>query len=84
MYNTSLGKIFGVDKYAAALMEVVKDRGIELNVRHNLIAVDSAKKMATFELLDGNSVPTGEQRQFQVEKVEVVLYVNQSFNLQLY
>lgn len=66
IYNTSLGKIFGVEKYAVALNKVVKQRGIELNVRHNLVAVDPARKVATFELLDENAAPNGQKREFEV------------------
>uniref|UniRef100_A0A0K0FFK1 Sulfide:quinone oxidoreductase, mitochondrial n=1 Tax=Strongyloides venezuelensis TaxID=75913 RepID=A0A0K0FFK1_STRVS len=58
-YNTSLGKIFGVDRYAVKLMEHVKERNITLNTRRNLTKVDSLKNVATFELLDDNAKGTG-------------------------
>uniref|UniRef100_A0A7E4VXU3 Sulfide:quinone oxidoreductase, mitochondrial n=1 Tax=Panagrellus redivivus TaxID=6233 RepID=A0A7E4VXU3_PANRE len=58
-YNTSLGAIFGIPKYAASLMKQVESRGIELNTRTNLIEVDPEKKQATFELLNAEAQPTG-------------------------
>ncbi|CAF3419907.1 unnamed protein product [Rotaria sp. Silwood1] len=51
-YNTSLPVIFGVKKYAAALMEVVKKRNIQLNTRLNLVEVRANSKEAIFENLD--------------------------------
>lgn len=52
MYNTTLPVIFGVKKYAAVLMEVVKARDIQVNFRTNLVEVDYKNKVATFEKLD--------------------------------
>lgn len=52
MYNTSLPGIFGVKKYADALMEVVKQRGIVLNTRHNLVEVKPDSREAVFDILD--------------------------------
>ena len=53
-YNTTLPKIFGIEVYAKSLMEIINSRGIQLNTRTNLVAVDSEKRIATFELLDQN------------------------------
>ncbi|CAF0826655.1 unnamed protein product [Adineta steineri] len=52
IYNTALPVIFGVKKYAAALMEVVKARNIQLNTRLNLVEVRANSKEAIFENLD--------------------------------
>ncbi|UJR37096.1 hypothetical protein I4U23_029800 [Adineta vaga] len=52
LYNTALPVIFGVKKYAAALMEIVKNKNIQLNTRLNLIEVRSETKEAIFENLD--------------------------------
>ncbi len=53
IYFASAGAtIFGVKKYAAALTEVMKDRGITPLFRHNLIAVDGARREATFRHMD--------------------------------
>jgi len=53
-YNTTLAKIFGIEVYANALMKIINSRGIKLNTRTNLIAVDPERRVATFELLDEN------------------------------
>ncbi|XP_074140890.1 sulfide:quinone oxidoreductase, mitochondrial [Sminthopsis crassicaudata] len=52
IFNTSLGAIFGVKKYADALQEVIKDRNINVNYRQNLIEVLPEKQEAVFEDLD--------------------------------
>lgn len=52
IFNSALPVIFGVPKYAAALSEVVKRKGIKTNFRHNLVEVDAAKNEAVFENLD--------------------------------
>uniref|UniRef100_H0ZAK7 Sulfide:quinone oxidoreductase, mitochondrial n=1 Tax=Taeniopygia guttata TaxID=59729 RepID=H0ZAK7_TAEGU len=52
MFNTSLGVIFGVKKYADALLEVIKDRNIAVNYKHSLIEVRADKQEAVFENLD--------------------------------
>lgn len=66
MYNTSLGRIFGVEKYAKELMKVVEAKNIKLNVRHNLIKLDPLKQIACFELLDDNAKSTGKTVDFHV------------------
>ncbi len=45
--------IFGVQKYAKSLMNLVKDYGIKLNFKQDLIAIDGIKKLATFKIMDG-------------------------------
>uniref|UniRef100_A0A8C7A5H5 Sulfide:quinone oxidoreductase, mitochondrial n=1 Tax=Nothoprocta perdicaria TaxID=30464 RepID=A0A8C7A5H5_NOTPE len=52
MFNTSLGVIFGVKKYADALLEIIKERNITVNYRRNLIEVRADKQEAVFENLD--------------------------------
>lgn len=52
IYNTSLGVIFGVKKYADALWKVCKKRDIKVNLRTNLIEVIPDKKLAVFQNLD--------------------------------
>jgi sulfide:quinone oxidoreductase len=52
IYNTSLSVIFGAPKYAERLLNLVKERDIQVNFRKNLIAVDGFKKIAEFENLD--------------------------------
>ncbi|NXO21854.1 SQOR protein, partial [Cisticola juncidis] len=67
MFNTSLGVIFGVKKYANALLEVVKDRNIAVNYKCNLIEVRADKQEAVFENLD----KPGETEVHQYEMLHV-------------
>ncbi|KAI9304877.1 hypothetical protein BJ944DRAFT_240161 [Cunninghamella echinulata] len=48
IYNTSLGKIFGVDHYGHVLQRLANERGIQVNFQTELIEIDSEKKEATF------------------------------------
>ncbi|CEF65507.1 Pyridine nucleotide-disulphide oxidoreductase, FAD/NAD(P)-binding domain-containing protein [Strongyloides ratti] len=59
IYNTTLPKIFGVDKYAKALMKHVDERGIILNTRRNLVKVDPLNNKATFEQLNDDGTLSG-------------------------
>nr|XP_056721770.1 sulfide:quinone oxidoreductase, mitochondrial [Euleptes europaea] len=52
IFNTALSAIFGVQKYADALLEIIKSRNITVNYRHNLIEVQADKREAVFENLD--------------------------------
>ncbi|NWZ43316.1 SQOR protein, partial [Brachypodius atriceps] len=52
MFNTSLGVIFGVKKYADALLEIIKDRDLAVNYKRNLVEVRADKQEAVFENLD--------------------------------
>ncbi|KAF4526108.1 hypothetical protein B566_EDAN007602 [Ephemera danica] len=51
-YFTSLGVLFGVKKYADALWVICKNRGLEVNLRHNLVEVKPKESAAIFENLD--------------------------------
>lgn len=52
-FMTTTPGIFGVRKYAEALMnQVIKPRNIEVNFRHNLVAIRPEKHEAVFENLD--------------------------------
>ncbi len=44
--------LFAVKKYADALWEIVKERDLNINLRHNLIEVRADKQEAVFENLD--------------------------------
>ena len=69
MYNSSLGVIFGVKKYADALWKyVINKRTMDVNLRHNLIEVKGDTKEAVFELLDY----PGETVTFSFEMLHVV------------
>jgi sulfide:quinone oxidoreductase len=58
MFNTSLGVLFGVKKYADALEKVIR-----VNFRHELIEVKPDTKEAVFRLLDD---PAGATKTFKV------------------
>lgn len=57
-YYTALATIFSAPKYAERLNDVVKKRGINVKYKHNLVAVDGASKVATFEDLDSKKQVT--------------------------
>ncbi|NXX67490.1 SQOR protein, partial [Spizella passerina] len=67
IFNTSLGVIFGVKKYADALLEIIKDKNIIVNYKYNLIEVRAGKQEAVFEKLD----KPGETEIFQYEMLHV-------------
>lgn len=52
IFNTSLGAIFGVKKYADALQEIIRDRNLTVNYKQNLIEVRADRQEAVFENLD--------------------------------
>lgn len=52
IFNTALGAIFGVKKYADALLEIVQERNLTVNYKYNLIEVRADKQEAVFENLD--------------------------------
>lgn len=49
-------RIFGVEKYRNALEKVLKRKEISPYYEHNLIEIDGAKKVATFEQADGKKI----------------------------
>ena len=64
---TSAGSvIFGIKKYADELMKMVKRYKIQLSFKHDLIAVDGLKQLATFRVTDSNGVVTEVQKKFDV------------------
>ena len=50
--------LFGVKKYADALWEVVKGRGINVHLRQHLVEIKPETKEAVFENLDTNELST--------------------------
>jgi len=42
------GKMFGVAEYHEAILQQFKDRGFKWNYKHNLVAIDTEAKVATF------------------------------------
>lgn len=67
IFNTSLGVIFGVKKYADALLQIIKERDITVNYKHSLIEVRPDKQEAVFENLD----KPGETKVYQYEMLHV-------------
>ncbi|KAF7462562.1 Hypothetical predicted protein [Marmota monax] len=68
IFNTALGTIFGVKKYADALQEIIQERNLTVNYKQNLIEVRADKQEAVFENLD----KPGETQVFSVSvKVKV-------------
>ncbi|OXB63259.1 hypothetical protein ASZ78_011208, partial [Callipepla squamata] len=67
MFNTSLGVIFGVKKYADALLEIIEERNIAVNYKCNLVEVRADKQEAVFENLD----KPGETEVHQYEMLHV-------------
>jgi sulfide:quinone oxidoreductase len=51
-FSTAGKVVFGIQKYAVQLQKVVDDYGIEMNYRHDLIAIDGENKTATFKVTD--------------------------------
>ena len=54
MYNSALGVIFGVKKYADQLLKVIERKNITVNFKRNLVEIDSVNKQAIFEVLEEN------------------------------
>jgi sulfide:quinone oxidoreductase len=48
IYNTSAGKIFGIDHYGTVLQKIADKRGITLNTQHELIEIDGVNHRALF------------------------------------
>ena len=53
-FSTAGKVIFGIKKYAVELQKVVDKYKIEMNYRHDLIAVDGINNTATFKVTDEN------------------------------
>lgn len=56
-FYSGLPKIFAIEKYGSALLDVCKRRDIKLNLQHDLVAVRPEKKQAIFK----NLVQNGEE-----------------------
>lgn len=65
-FTTAGGVIFGIKKYADELMKMVKYYGIELNFKHDLIAVDGVKKIATYKVKDERGIDVEVQMPFDM------------------
>lgn len=65
-FSTAGKVIFGIKKYADQLQKVVDGYGIETHFRHDLIAIDGEKKLATFKVTDENGVSTEITKHFDM------------------
>ncbi|XP_022109965.1 sulfide:quinone oxidoreductase, mitochondrial-like [Acanthaster planci] len=52
MYFTPLASIFSAPKYAAVMADICKKRGIQVNLRHNLVEIKPDSKEVVFAKLD--------------------------------
>ena len=57
-FFTATPGMFGIPFFAKALLKVVADYGIKTNFSSNLIAIDGEKKIATFEVTEGDKKST--------------------------
>lgn len=55
IYKTSQSVIFSVKKYAASLSKVIQKKGIQVDFKKNLVAIDHRKKEAVFEKMEGET-----------------------------
>lgn len=53
-FHTALPSIFSAPKYATRLTDIVKNRNIRTSFRQNLVRIDGARRLATFEDLERN------------------------------
>ncbi len=60
-YTTAGGVIFGIEPFKSSLEGVIRNYGIKVDWRHNLIAIDGPRKEAVYELLEDGK-PVGEKR----------------------
>jgi sulfide:quinone oxidoreductase len=58
--------IFGIKKYADELMKMVNKYSIQLSFKHDLIAVDGDRQLATYKVTDANGVVSEVQKKFKV------------------
>ncbi len=58
--------IFGIKKYAVQLQKVADKLQVQMNYRHDLIAVDGPNKIATFKVTDDNGNVTEVKKPFDM------------------
>lgn len=66
IFATANPRIFGVTKYADALSQIIKDRGIETLFTHNLVEIKGDSKKAVFQKVD-----TGEMVEMPYDFIHV-------------
>lgn len=65
-FHTATPTLFGVAAYVPALMSYVERYGIDLNFESRLVAVDGARKFATFERKGSDGVSERVEREFDM------------------
>lgn len=65
-FSTAGKVIFGIKKYADQLNKIIDKYQIETNFRHDLIAVDGEKKIATFLVTDETGATHEEEKHFDM------------------
>ncbi len=55
-FSTAGKVVFGIKKYAVELQKIVDKYQVNMNYRHDLIAVDGINKTATFKVTDENGI----------------------------
>lgn len=58
--------LFGVEKYRLALEKVVERNGIQLALRHNLVAIDASRKVATYDVSSADGPTTQAEKEFEM------------------
>ncbi|XP_057315071.1 sulfide:quinone oxidoreductase, mitochondrial-like [Hydractinia symbiolongicarpus] len=56
-FKTPAGTLFGVEKYRNSLLQVCKDRNINIDLHCNLISIDPVNRKAIFEHVNDESTP---------------------------
>ncbi|KAK9719345.1 hypothetical protein K7432_004850 [Basidiobolus ranarum] len=59
IYNTGIGKIFGIDKYASTLSQICQERGITVNTTTELTEIRADRREAVFK----KTGPNGSEEQ---------------------
>lgn len=67
LYNSAMGKIFSIEKYADSLTRIAKERDIQVNLLTELTEVRGDKKEAVFK-----NAKTGEEQIYNFELLHVV------------
>ncbi len=65
-FSTAGKVIFGIKKYAVQLQKVVEKLQVQMNYRHDLVAVDGPGKTATFKVTDENGNATEITKHFDM------------------
>jgi len=65
-FSTAGRVIFGIKKYADQLQRVIDRYKIQVNYRHDLVAVDGEKKIATFKVTDENGITSYAEKHFDM------------------